>query len=189
MSAEAPAASQKSAAVLPRGARPPFRVWLNSVEQEEGRDYQVAGSKLIFDRPLAKEGRLGIWNWTMLLLGVRGTYRKNVSAAVEDLDLTRLPDRALALDHGPGRDRVGGGRDRAGGAHGGVRSGCAWDGHREARLHAGCIRRAAIEVRVVLVRDLERRVELQGACLVGEVRLVAHVGDDVLARVRIGRAG
>ncbi len=83
MSAEAPAAFQKSAAVLPRGARPPFRVWLNSVEQEEGRDYQVAGNKLIFDRPLAKEGRLGIWNWTMLLLGVRGTYRKNDSVDVQ----------------------------------------------------------------------------------------------------------
>ena len=43
---------------------------------------QVAGDRLMFDRPLAKEGRLGIWNWTMLLLGVRGTYRKNDSVDV-----------------------------------------------------------------------------------------------------------
>ena len=34
---------RRSAAVLPRGARPPFRVWLNGVEQEEGRDYRVRG--------------------------------------------------------------------------------------------------------------------------------------------------
>jgi hypothetical protein len=83
MASEAPTTSQRSAAVLPRSARPPFRVWLNSVEQVEGRDYQVEGNRLIFDRPLAKEGRLGVWNWTMLLLGVRGTYRKNDSVDVQ----------------------------------------------------------------------------------------------------------
>ena len=32
---------------------------------------------------LAKEGRLGLWNWLMLLLGVRGTYRKNDSVDVQ----------------------------------------------------------------------------------------------------------
>ena len=73
----------RTAVKLPRGARPPFRVWLNSVEQEEGRDYHVEGDRLIFDRHLAKEGRLGFWNWLMLLLGVRGTYRKNDSLDVQ----------------------------------------------------------------------------------------------------------
>jgi hypothetical protein len=31
---------------------------------------------LLFDRPLAKEGRLGLWRWFLGAWGI-GTYRKN----------------------------------------------------------------------------------------------------------------
>ena len=43
---------------LPRAAERPFRVFVNGVAQEEGRDYEVDGRHLVFDRPLEKE-RLG----------------------------------------------------------------------------------------------------------------------------------
>ena len=72
-----------SIAHLPRGARPPLRVWINGVEQHEGEDFERRGSDLVFDKPLAKEGRLGPWRWTLMLLGIAGTYRKNDSVDVQ----------------------------------------------------------------------------------------------------------
>jgi hypothetical protein len=89
-------------ALLPRGARPPFRVWLNGVEQAEGADYAVQGDRLRFDRHLAKEGRLGIWNWLMLLLGVRGTYRKNDCVDVQYESASGQTRLASGLDLEPG---------------------------------------------------------------------------------------
>ena len=67
---------------LPRGAEPPFRVFVNGVPQEEGRDYQVDGSELLFDRPLEKE-RLGFWRWTAMFFALFGTYGKNDSVDVQ----------------------------------------------------------------------------------------------------------
>jgi hypothetical protein len=68
---------------LPRGARPPLRVFVNGVEQRDGDDYVVAGARLLFDKPLAKEGKLGVWRWTLMFLGIAGTYRKNDSVDVQ----------------------------------------------------------------------------------------------------------
>jgi hypothetical protein len=67
---------------LPSGARP-LRVWINGVEQQEGADYVAEGSALRFSRPLAKEGKLGFWRWTLIALGIAGTYRKNDSVDVQ----------------------------------------------------------------------------------------------------------
>jgi hypothetical protein len=67
---------------LPRGAEPPFRVFVNGVPQEEGRDYVVAGRELQFDRPLQKE-RLGMGRWTAMFLGLFGSYGKNDSVDVQ----------------------------------------------------------------------------------------------------------
>ena len=39
--------------------------------------------ELKFSKPLAKEGRLGFWRWTLMLLGIAGTYRKNDSVDVQ----------------------------------------------------------------------------------------------------------
>ena len=52
-------------------------MFLNGVEQTRGRDYRVEGRDLLFDRPLAREGRLGPWRWLGMLLGIAGTYRRN----------------------------------------------------------------------------------------------------------------
>ena len=62
---------------LPADAVPPFQVFLNGVPQREGADFRVEGRVLVFERALAKEGRLGFWRWLSLLLGVAGTYRQN----------------------------------------------------------------------------------------------------------------
>lgn len=67
---------------LPRGAEPPYDVWVNGVPQTEGGDYEVEDGALAFSRPLAKEGRLGFWRWLSIFLGLVGTYRKHDSVDV-----------------------------------------------------------------------------------------------------------
>ncbi len=59
-----------------------IEVFLNGVPQVEGRDYRRDGKTLVFDRPLAKEGRLGTIRWLSMLAGVAGTYRQNDSVDV-----------------------------------------------------------------------------------------------------------
>jgi hypothetical protein len=66
---------------LPKGARPPLRVFVNGVPQREGSDYRVAGGELLFARPLEKE-RLGVGRWTAIFLGLWGSYGKNDSVDV-----------------------------------------------------------------------------------------------------------
>ena len=82
---------------LPDDAEPPYRVFVNGVPQEEGRDYELVDRELLFDTPLAKEGRLGFWRWTSMFLGLVGTYRKNDSV---DVHYTRAgePQVAIYLD-------------------------------------------------------------------------------------------
>ena len=62
---------------LPADVEEPFEVFVNGVRQEPGRDYGVAGGHLRFNRPLAREGRLGLLRWASMFFGVAGTYRKN----------------------------------------------------------------------------------------------------------------
>ncbi len=50
---------------------------MNGVRQQPGVDFRLEGRSLVFDRPLAREGRLGFWRWLSLLAGVAGTYRRN----------------------------------------------------------------------------------------------------------------
>jgi hypothetical protein len=66
---------------LPGGVTPPFDVYVNGVPQREGRDYHHRDGVLLFDRPLAKEGRLGLWRWFLGAWGI-GTYRKHDSVDV-----------------------------------------------------------------------------------------------------------
>jgi hypothetical protein len=67
---------------LPAGIGERFEVFVNGIRQEPGRDYRRAGDELVFDRRLAREGRLGFWRWLSLFLGVAGTYRQNDSVDV-----------------------------------------------------------------------------------------------------------
>ena len=73
----------KSVVQLPRGAEPPYRVFVNGVPQREGVDYELRGDALSFSRHLEKEGKLGFWRWTAMFLALVGTYRKNDSVDVE----------------------------------------------------------------------------------------------------------
>jgi hypothetical protein len=61
---------------LPPGVTEPFRVFVNGVQQELGRDYRISEGSLIFHRELVKEGRLGFWRWFLGAWGI-GTYRRN----------------------------------------------------------------------------------------------------------------
>jgi hypothetical protein len=67
---------------LPHGAERPFRVFVNGVPQEEGKDYEVRGGELLFAKPLEKE-RLGAGRWTAIFLGLWGSYGKNDSVDVQ----------------------------------------------------------------------------------------------------------
>ena len=67
---------------LPRGAEPPFRVFVNGVPQTEGEDFEVRGRELHFFRPLEKE-RLGAGRWTAMFFGLFGSYGKNDSVDVQ----------------------------------------------------------------------------------------------------------
>ena len=61
---------------LPPGVQDQFQVYVNGVPQTAGVDYERRGRRLIFDRPLAKEGKLGFWRWFLGAWGI-GTYRKD----------------------------------------------------------------------------------------------------------------
>lgn len=67
---------------LPAAAQEPFEVFVNGVLQRRGSDYEVRGRELVFQKALAKEGRLGALRWLSIFLGVAGTYRKNDSVDV-----------------------------------------------------------------------------------------------------------
>jgi hypothetical protein len=67
---------------LPTGLDDGFEVFVNGVRQQAGSDFRHEGDELVFDRSLAREGRLGFWRWASIILGVAGTYRQNDSVDV-----------------------------------------------------------------------------------------------------------
>jgi len=67
---------------LPDAVAFPLEVYVNGVRQERGRDFDVRGRELVFNRSLAQEGRLGIVRWLSIFLGFAGTYRKHDSVDV-----------------------------------------------------------------------------------------------------------
>jgi hypothetical protein len=52
---------------LPRHVQRPYDVYVNGVAQTEGADFEVFGSALVFERPLARAPRLGFWRWVFVL--------------------------------------------------------------------------------------------------------------------------
>jgi hypothetical protein len=72
----------KSAVRIPRGAEPPFDVFVNGVQQARGSDYKVDGELLVFSKHLEKEGKLGFWRWLSMALSIAGFYGKNDSVDV-----------------------------------------------------------------------------------------------------------
>jgi hypothetical protein len=74
--------SGKTRVDLPPGVAGPIEVYVNGVLQVEGRDYGRRDDSLVFERALAREGRLGFWRWLSIVLGIAGTYRQNDSVDV-----------------------------------------------------------------------------------------------------------
>jgi hypothetical protein len=91
----------KWAVKLPPGAAPPLRVWINGVEQRESDDYALNGRRLEFDKPLAKEGRLGLFRWLLIFFGIAGTYRKNDSVDAQYTTATGEIRLVTGLDIDP----------------------------------------------------------------------------------------
>jgi hypothetical protein len=79
---------------LPRGAEPPFAVFVNGVEQRQGVDYDVRGGEIVFTRQIVKE-RVGAGRWLAMYLGLFGTYRKDETI---DLQLNRSGKVELVSD-------------------------------------------------------------------------------------------
>lgn len=67
---------------LPRGAEPPYTVFINGIEQSEGADYSIEGGEIVFTRPIVKE-KIGTSRWLAMYLGLWGTYRKNETVDLE----------------------------------------------------------------------------------------------------------
>ena len=74
--------SERTRVELPAGVGDGFEVFVNGVRQQPGYDFRREGDELVFDRALAREGRLGFWRWLSIFLGVAGTYRQNDSVDV-----------------------------------------------------------------------------------------------------------
>jgi hypothetical protein len=75
-------ASPRTRVRLPADLARPFEVYVNGVQQVEGIDYDVQGRTLVFDRELRTEGKLGVWRWLSMWVGIAGTYRQNDSVDV-----------------------------------------------------------------------------------------------------------
>jgi hypothetical protein len=101
-------APEGSTVTLPRGVRPPLRVFVNGVEQHEGKDYALQGDRLVFSRSLAQEGKLGFWRWLSMFLGIAGTYRRHETVDVQ-YEVNGRPRVAANLrpEPAPGRDAYG----------------------------------------------------------------------------------
>jgi hypothetical protein len=95
--------SERWRVALPKGAERPYRVFVNGVPQQEGRDYEVVGRELHFSRPLEKE-KLGLGRWTAMFFGLFGSYGRNDSVDVQyriggretvatGLDIVAPPDK------------------------------------------------------------------------------------------------
>jgi hypothetical protein len=67
---------------LPVGVGDRYEVYVNGVQQQPGRDFDRLGDMLVFNRTLAREGRLGPIRWLSMLLGIAGTYRKHETVDV-----------------------------------------------------------------------------------------------------------
>ncbi|MGH2963867.1 MAG: hypothetical protein ACRDMH_00585 [Solirubrobacterales bacterium] len=67
---------------LPRGAEPPITVYVNGIQQEEGGEYELRGTEIVFTRPIVKE-QVGGMRYLAMVLGLFGTYRKHETVDVE----------------------------------------------------------------------------------------------------------
>ncbi len=92
---------------IPAGAEPPFVVFINGVEQNEGEDFEIEGRELRFTRPIVKE-KMGTSRWLAMYLGLFGTYRKDETVDIQfrrDGATELVPDLpVIPYDDAPGGD-------------------------------------------------------------------------------------
>jgi len=88
-----PAPAPANRVALPHDVHEPFEVYINGVVQRQGADYVIEDGTLVFNRPLAQEGKLGFWRWLSMLLGIAGTYRKHETV---DVIYTRAGRKVVA---------------------------------------------------------------------------------------------
>jgi hypothetical protein len=86
----------RSIVKLPAEVRSPYQVFLNGVPQQEGRDYQVKGSTLMFARELRKD-KISKRRWLLGAWGV-GTYKQDDSVDVRYEAADGSPRLAEALE-------------------------------------------------------------------------------------------
>lgn len=67
---------------LPAGATGPFEVYVNSVTQVDGTDFEIEDGVIYFFRPIRKEAKLGFFRWLILFIGIAGSYKQNDSVDV-----------------------------------------------------------------------------------------------------------
>ncbi|HVV90089.1 MAG TPA: hypothetical protein VHB53_06305 [Solirubrobacterales bacterium] len=67
---------------IPAGAEPPYTVFINGVEQTEGKDFDIEGDELHFTRAIVKE-EIGTSRWLAMYLGLWGTYRKDEKVDIQ----------------------------------------------------------------------------------------------------------
>jgi len=87
--------SQRTRIELPDHVPPAFEVYVSGVRQVPGRDFDIEGRTLVFDRPLAQEGKLGFWRWASMWLGIAGSYRKH-----ETVDVAYVADGRREVETG-----------------------------------------------------------------------------------------
>ena len=79
-------------------------MFVNGVPQQRGADFRVEGRRLVFERELRKEERLGLWRWFLGAWGI-GTYRQNDSVDLR-YEIEGRPQLAEGLDIEPVSERV-----------------------------------------------------------------------------------
>jgi hypothetical protein len=67
---------------MPANAEPPYTVYINGIEQNEGEDFNIEGRELHFTRPIVKE-KMGTSRWLAMYLGLWGTYRKDEKVDIQ----------------------------------------------------------------------------------------------------------
>jgi hypothetical protein len=67
---------------LPAGTADPLDVYVNSITQKPGADYEREGDTLYFFRPIRNEEKLGFFRWLILFIGIAGSYKQNDSVDV-----------------------------------------------------------------------------------------------------------
>ena len=77
-----PFATPGSRLTLPRGAEPPYLVFVSGIPQTEGEDFEIEDRELVFNRLLVKE-RVGFWRWTAMFFALFGSYGRNDTVDVQ----------------------------------------------------------------------------------------------------------